>query len=81
MISQTGKKIVYLIREGEQIWAVPIQELILPIQHNILSSQAFNMIPPILSRREIKLEISNFIPALLGLLPGAGGGSLEIFGW
>ena len=62
MICQTGKKTIYLISEGEQIRAVPIQELILPILLNILSSQAFNMIPPILTRRMIKLEVSNFIP-------------------
>ena len=62
MICQTGKKTVYLISEGEQIGAVPIQELMLPILLNILSSQAFNMIPPILTRRMIKLEVSNFIP-------------------
>ena len=69
MICQTGKKIVYLISEGEQIRAVPIQELILPILLNILSSQAFNMIPPILTRRMIKLEVSNFIPMVKTLPP------------
>ena len=44
-----------------------MQELILPILLNVLSSQAFNMIPPILTRRVIKLEISNFIPIVKAL--------------
>ena len=62
MICETGKKNWLPYLRGRENPDLPIQELILPILLNILSSQAFNMIPPILARRVIKLEISNFIP-------------------